>query len=81
MADRALREVDVILFDDFMLPQMLAAYKTEKIYTGKRKDAHHFASPLCVRKCRGLYGEIPACVTIIFADKQTAAELCCYFGG
>jgi len=42
-ADRALREADVILFDDLVLPQMLEAYKAEKIYTGKRKDAHHFA--------------------------------------
>ena len=42
-ADRVLREADVILFDDLVLPQMLEPYKAEKIYTGKRKDAHHFA--------------------------------------
>lgn len=42
-ADRALREADVILFDDLVVPHMLEAYKAEKIYTGKRKDAHHFA--------------------------------------
>ena len=42
-ADRALREADVILFDDLVLPQMLEPYRAEKIYTGKRKDAHHFA--------------------------------------
>ncbi|MBN1929062.1 MAG: uroporphyrinogen-III C-methyltransferase [Chlorobiaceae bacterium] len=42
-ADRALRQADVILFDDLVMPQMLEAYKAEKIYTGKRKDAHHFA--------------------------------------
>jgi uroporphyrinogen III methyltransferase/synthase len=41
-ADRALREADVILFDDLVLPQMLEPYKAEKIYTGKRKDSHHF---------------------------------------
>ncbi|AAM73454.1 MAG TPA: uroporphyrinogen-III C-methyltransferase [Chlorobaculum sp.] len=42
-ADRVLRGADVILFDDLVLPQMLEPYKAEKIYTGKRKDAHHFA--------------------------------------
>ncbi|NTU54314.1 MAG: uroporphyrinogen-III C-methyltransferase [Chlorobiaceae bacterium] len=41
-AERALREADVILFDDLVLPQMLDTYKAEKIYTGKRKDSHHF---------------------------------------
>ena len=41
-ADRALREADVILFDDLVLPQMLEPYRAEKIYTGKRKDSHHF---------------------------------------
>ncbi|NTU59199.1 MAG: uroporphyrinogen-III C-methyltransferase [Chlorobiaceae bacterium] len=41
-ADRALREADVILYDDLVSPDLVEQYGAEKIYTGKRKDSHHF---------------------------------------
>jgi uroporphyrinogen III methyltransferase / synthase len=41
-ADRVLREADVILYDDLVSPDLVEQYPAEKIYTGKRKDSHHF---------------------------------------
>ena len=41
-ADRVLREADVILYDDLVSPELVEQYPAEKIYTGKRKDSHHF---------------------------------------
>jgi uroporphyrin-III C-methyltransferase len=41
-ADRVLREADVILYDDLVSSDILARYNVEKIFTGKRKDNHHF---------------------------------------
>ncbi|HWR02157.1 MAG TPA: uroporphyrinogen-III C-methyltransferase [Chlorobaculum sp.] len=41
-ADRALRKADVILYDDLVSPDLVEQYGAEKIYTGKRKDSHHF---------------------------------------
>jgi uroporphyrinogen III methyltransferase/synthase len=41
-ADRLLREADVILYDDLVSPELVDQYPALKIYTGKRKDCHHF---------------------------------------
>ena len=41
-ADRVLREADIILYDDLVSPDLVEKYPAEKIYTGKRKDSHHF---------------------------------------
>ncbi len=41
-ADRVLREADVILYDDLVSQDLVEQYPAEKIYTGKRKDSHHF---------------------------------------
>ncbi|NTU92480.1 MAG: uroporphyrinogen-III C-methyltransferase [Chlorobiaceae bacterium] len=41
-ADRVLRDADVILYDDLVSPELVEQYPGEKIYTGKRKDSHHF---------------------------------------
>ncbi|NTW83374.1 MAG: uroporphyrinogen-III C-methyltransferase [Chlorobiaceae bacterium] len=41
-ADRLLREADVILYDDLVSPELVSHYPALKIYTGKRKDCHHF---------------------------------------
>ncbi|NTU96953.1 MAG: uroporphyrinogen-III C-methyltransferase [Chlorobiaceae bacterium] len=41
-ADRLLREADVILYDDLVSAELVGHYSALKIYTGKRKDCHHF---------------------------------------
>lgn len=42
-AHRVLQEADVILYDDLVSPDLVDQYPAaEKIYTGKRKDSHHF---------------------------------------
>ena len=41
-AHRVLQEADVILYDDLVSPDLVEQYPAEKIYTGKRKDSHHF---------------------------------------
>jgi len=41
-AHRVLQEADVILYDDLVSPELVEQYPGEKIYTGKRKDSHHF---------------------------------------
>jgi uroporphyrinogen III methyltransferase/synthase len=41
-AERVLREADVILYDDLVSPDLVDQFGAEKIYTGKRKDSHHF---------------------------------------
>ncbi len=41
-AHRVLRDADVILYDDLVSPDLVEQYPGEKIYTGKRKDSHHF---------------------------------------
>ncbi|NTW57295.1 MAG: uroporphyrinogen-III C-methyltransferase [Chlorobiaceae bacterium] len=41
-ADRLLREADVILYDDLVSAELVDHYPALKIYTGKRKDCHHF---------------------------------------
>ena len=41
-AERALQEADVILYDDLVSSELVARFHALKIYTGKRKDSHHF---------------------------------------
>ena len=41
-AARVLQEADVILYDDLVSSDLVAQFSAEKIYTGKRKDSHHF---------------------------------------
>ena len=41
-AERVLREADVILYDDLVNTEIVAQFDATKIYTGKRKDCHHF---------------------------------------
>ncbi|MEI6638884.1 MAG: uroporphyrinogen-III C-methyltransferase, partial [Chlorobium sp.] len=41
-AARVLREADVILYDDLVSSDLVAQFNARKIYTGKRKDSHHF---------------------------------------
>ncbi|NTW48483.1 MAG: uroporphyrinogen-III C-methyltransferase [Chlorobiales bacterium] len=41
-AERVLRDADVILYDDLVLPELIDQFNGLKIYTGKRKDSHHF---------------------------------------
>ncbi len=41
-ADRVLREADVILYDDLVCSELMARFTALKIFTGKRKDCHHF---------------------------------------
>ncbi|MBZ4219435.1 MAG: uroporphyrinogen-III C-methyltransferase [Chlorobium sp.] len=41
-AERVLRQADVILYDDLVSIELIARYNALKIYTGKRKDNHHF---------------------------------------
>ena len=41
-AERVLREADVILYDDLVSIELIDRYNALKIYTGKRKDNHHF---------------------------------------
>lgn len=41
-AARVLREADVILYDDLVSSDLVAQFSALKIYTGKRKDSHHF---------------------------------------
>ncbi len=41
-ADRVLGEADVILYDDLVSSELMARYTALKIFTGKRKDCHHF---------------------------------------
>lgn len=41
-AERVLREADVILYDDLVTSAVIDQFAAEKIYTGKRKDCHHF---------------------------------------
>ena len=41
-AERVLHEADVILYDDLVSSELVARFKALKIYTGKRKDHHHF---------------------------------------
>ncbi len=41
-AARVLHEADVILYDDLVSSDLVAQFSALKIYTGKRKDSHHF---------------------------------------
>lgn len=41
-AERALREADVILYDDLVSLELVDQFNALKIYTGKRKASHHF---------------------------------------
>jgi uroporphyrin-III C-methyltransferase len=41
-AERVLREAEVILYDDLVSMEIIAQFNALKIYTGKRKDNHHF---------------------------------------
>ena len=40
--ERVLREADVILYDDLVSSELIERFNALKIYTGKRKDSHHF---------------------------------------
>jgi len=40
--EKALRDADVILYDDLVSMELIDQYSAIKIYTGKRKDSHHF---------------------------------------
>ena len=40
--ERVLREADVILYDDLVSSELIDRFHALKIYTGKRKDSHHF---------------------------------------
>lgn len=40
--EKALRDADVILYDDLVSMELIDQYSAVKIYTGKRKDSHHF---------------------------------------
>ena len=42
-AERVLHEVDVILYDNLVSSELVGQFDALKIYTGKRKDKHHFA--------------------------------------
>ncbi len=41
-AARVLHEADIILYDDLVSSDLVAQFSARKIYTGKRKDSHHF---------------------------------------
>ncbi|MCG8344373.1 MAG: uroporphyrinogen-III C-methyltransferase [Chlorobiales bacterium] len=41
-AERVLHEVDVILYDNLVSAELIEQFDALKIYTGKRKDKHHF---------------------------------------
>jgi len=41
-AERVLGEADVILYDDLVSSELIERFHAKKIYTGKRKDNHHF---------------------------------------
>lgn len=41
-AQRVLHEADVILYDDLVSLELVDQFRGQKIYTGKRKDSHHF---------------------------------------
>ncbi len=41
-AERILHEVDVILYDNLVSAELVGQFDALKIYTGKRKDKHHF---------------------------------------
>ncbi|ASQ89572.1 uroporphyrinogen-III C-methyltransferase [Prosthecochloris sp. GSB1] len=41
-AERVLRDADVILYDDLVSLELVDQYNAVKIYTGKRKNSHHF---------------------------------------
>lgn len=41
-AERVLHTADVILYDDLVSIELVARFDALKIYTGKRKDCHHF---------------------------------------
>ncbi|ABL64212.1 uroporphyrinogen-III C-methyltransferase [Chlorobium phaeobacteroides] len=41
-AERALQEADVLLYDDLVSGELVDQFQGIKIYTGKRKDSHHF---------------------------------------
>ncbi|TLU81703.1 MAG: uroporphyrinogen-III C-methyltransferase [Chlorobium sp.] len=41
-AERVLREADVILYDDLVSSELVDRFDARKIYTGKRKDHHHY---------------------------------------
>lgn len=41
-AERVLHEADVILYDDLVPGELVDQFTALKIYTGKRKDCHHF---------------------------------------
>ncbi len=41
-AERVLHEVDVILYDNLVSDELIEQFDALKIYTGKRKDKHHF---------------------------------------
>ena len=40
--ERVLCEADVILYDDLVSSELIERFSALKIYTGKRKDSHHF---------------------------------------
>ncbi len=41
-AERVLLEADVILYDDLVSSELVDRFDARKIYTGKRKDHHHY---------------------------------------
>jgi len=41
-AERALKGADVIIYDDLVTSAIIDQFSGLKIYTGKRKDSHHF---------------------------------------
>jgi len=41
-AQRVLHDADVILYDDLVSLELVEQFSGQKIYTGKRKDSHHF---------------------------------------
>ncbi len=41
-AEKVLHEVDVILYDNLVSHELIEQFDAIKIYTGKRKDRHHF---------------------------------------
>ncbi|MEE9904849.1 uroporphyrinogen-III C-methyltransferase [Chlorobium sp.] len=41
-ARRVLHDADVILYDDLVSLELVDQFNGQKIYTGKRKDSHHF---------------------------------------
>ncbi|MFZ4802292.1 MAG: uroporphyrinogen-III C-methyltransferase [Chlorobium sp.] len=58
-AQRVLREADVILYDDLVSSEIVDRFDAEKIYTGKRKESHHFEQEAINEElvCQALQGK------------------------